>query len=132
MGISLDEARRMRDSDVKYMENRWPLVERYITRQMCINWLIEHDIPVPPKSACSFCPYQSLETWRNLKRAGGSDWKASLGVDESVRDMRDLHTLYLHPQRKPLVEAVELPEDAGQIAMEIDLEHPCDSGVCFV
>ena len=77
LGISLDEARRMRDSDVKYMENRWPLVERYITRQMCINWLIEHDIPVPPKSACSFCPYQSLE---NLAEPQARRWFRLEGV----------------------------------------------------
>ena len=34
-------------------------------------------------------------------------------------------------QRKPLGEAIELPEDKGQLALELDFEAPCDSGVCF-
>ena len=52
-------------------------------------------------------------------------------MDEEVRDMRDLHTLYLHPQRLPLAEAINSPEDRGQMRMELDEEAPCDSGVCF-
>ena len=128
-GISADEWRRVRDSDVKYIVNSYPLVDRKITRAMCVQWLVSHNVPVPPKSACAFCPYQNLETWRNLKREGGVDWRAAVATDEVVRDMRDLHTLYLHPARKPLAEAIETPEDRGQ--MTLDFEAPCDSGVCM-
>lgn len=130
MGISADEWRRVRDSDVKYIVNAYPLIDMKMTRGDCIRWLHEHGIPEPPKSACSFCPYQSQSTWRDLKRAGGSDWAYSLGVDEAIREIRDKHLLYLHPTRRPLSEAVEIPEDHGQARMDID-EAPCDSGHCF-
>ena len=133
MGISADEWRRVRDSDVQYIENHYPLVDLGLTRDDCIRWMADHGLPIPPKSACTFCPYQSLSTWRDLKRGDGLDWREAVATDQIIRDMRQpKHTLYLHPHRKPLEEAVELPEDKGQLALELDFEAPCDSGVCFV
>ena len=132
MGISADEWRRVRDSDVQYIENHYPLVDLGLTRDDCILWMADHGLPVPPKSACTFCPYQSLSTWRDLKRQGGLDWREAVATDQIVRDMRPEHTLYLHPHRRPVAEAVELPEDKGQLALALDFEAPCDSGVCFV
>ena len=37
-GISLDEWHRMRDSDVKYIKNVYPLVDQRMTRRDCISW----------------------------------------------------------------------------------------------
>ena len=44
--------------------------------------------------------------------------------------MRDHHDLYVHSLRKPLEEAVRIPEDEG--AHQIEMEMPCDGGVCMV
>lgn len=41
-GISFDEWRRMRKSDVAYIVNRYPLVDRRLTRRDCILWLKGH------------------------------------------------------------------------------------------
>jgi len=133
-GISYDEWQRMRDSDVQYITNVYPLVERKITRTHCIEWLLAHNLEVPPKSACLFCPYSSLEKWRNLKRNEGTDWDRAVQVDEIIRSKRPKWLLYLHPTRLPLEKAVKLPEDFGekQLKLAIDLERPCDSGMCFV
>lgn len=124
MGISADEWRRVRDSDVQYIENDYPLVDRGLTRDDCIRWMADHDIPIPPKSACTFCPYQSPGTWQDLKRADGQDWYEAIEADQAVRNMRPDHTLYLHPHRKPLQEAVALPEDSR----ELDFEAPATLG----
>ena len=51
-GISLDEYRRIRTSDVKYITNVYPLVEMRMTRTDCVEWLIERQLPVPIKSSC--------------------------------------------------------------------------------
>ena len=77
-GISYDEWQRMRTSDVAYITNIYPLVERKITRQDCILYLENHGIEVPPKSACTFCPFHSLNHWRELKRKGGADWEEAV------------------------------------------------------
>ena len=129
-GISLDEFTRMRSSDVKYIENVYPLVDRRLNRGDCITWLNEHGLDVPPKSACVFCPYHNLAAWRNLKQRGGPDWDKAVVVDESIRDQRkDLH-LFIHPARVPLEEAIRIPEDYG--AKQLEMDVPCDGGVCFV
>jgi len=129
-GISFDEWQRMRTSDAKYITNRYPLVDRRITRAGCIAWLEGHGLPVPPKSSCTFCPFHSLGEWKRLKRAGGTDWREAVAVDALVRDKRSKMALYVHPGRKPLPEAVDIPEDHG--AMQMELDGFCEGGHCGV
>lgn len=132
MGISYDEWQRMRDSDVAYIKNVYPLVERRMTRAGCIAWLETYALPTPPKSACVFCPYQSRSRWAAMKRAGGSDWAHAVAVDESVRDRRPTHgPLFVHSARVPLDQAVSIPEDQGASQPMLDgFEEVCDGGHC--
>ena len=129
-GISMDEWTRMRTSDVQYIVNQYPLVERRMARADCVLWLEARGLDVPPKSACVFCPYHSLGSWKRLKRAGGQDWAKAVEVDSAIRNRRDPHSIYIHPARLPLEEAVRIPEDVG--AAQLEMEMPCDGGVCFV
>ena len=131
-GISYDEWRRMRDSDVRYIQNIYPLVDRKITRAGCIQWLEQHGLDVPPKSACTFCPYHGQDAWRTFKRRGGKDWDEIVAADDSIRNLRPNHVLYIHPKRTPIADAINIPEDVGAYQAELDFEAPCDSGYCFV
>jgi hypothetical protein len=122
----------MKDSDVQYITHHYPLVDMRMNRAACIAWLESHSLPVPPKSACTFCPYRSVASWKAQKQRGGPDWQESLEVDTAIRNKRDTQhgLLYVHPARKPLAEAVSIPEDFG--AKQLGLEDaPCDSGFCF-
>jgi len=101
LGISLDEFQRMKNSDVKYITNRWPLVEKRMTRADCVNWLEAHGLEVPPKSACTFCPYHSTVEWRRIK-ATPEDWREAVEVDRAIRKARPPYDLFVHPSRKPL------------------------------
>ncbi len=132
-GISLDEFQRMRGSDVKYIRNVYPLVDRRISRADCTAWLQAHNIETPPKSSCTFCPYRSLTSWKELKRSGDADWAEAIKVDAAIRQKRPKADLFVHPYRIPLSEAVRIPEDEGaaQLALELELEQPCDSGTCW-
>ena len=124
----------MRSSDVAYIVNQYPLVyDKKMTRAGCIQWLRDHDLDIPPKSACTFCPYHSIGQWNALKRAGGPDWDRSVEVDNAIRMKRPKAALFVHPYRKPLAEAIEIPEDFGatQLSLE-DLDVPCEGGFCFV
>ena len=129
-GISLDEIKRMRSSDVKYITNVYPLVGMRMNRGDCINWLLQHGLDVPQKSSCTFCPFHTREQWRTMKRQGGENWEEALAADREIRDTRDHHELFVHSLRKPLEEAVRIPEDQG--AHQIEMEMPCDGGVCMV
>ena len=127
MGISRDEFMRMRDSDVQYVVNEYPLVDLRMSRQDCVVWLERHDLPVPVKSSCVFCPYHSRGAWQRMGRDGGPDWKVAVHIDEAVRNKRGPYPLFVHPLRRPLREAAE---DDGQV--EMWPEAACDSGYCFV
>ena len=128
--ISLDEWSRMRDSDVGYIKNVYPLVDRRMTRLDCVEWLQRHNLDVPNKSACVFCPFHKRAEWRQLKQQGGSDWDHAVAVDQAIRSKRNTMDLFIHPSRLPLEEAVRIPEDVG--AQQLEMEMPCDGGVCFV
>ena len=129
-GISWDEIERMRDSDVQYIRNVYPLVELRMTRLDCRQYLLDHGLAVPVKSACVFCPYRSRRQWTDMKKEGGDDWRRARAVDAMLRDKRPGYGLFIHPARVPLEQAVTAPgEDNSQL--ELDLEAPCDGGTCF-
>lgn len=136
-GITLDEWQRMRTSAVKYVTNRYPLVDMRMTRGDCGTWLKEHGLEIPPKSSCTFCPYHTVGHWKRMKQDGGRDWEDAVAVDREIRNARvgEGFKLYLHPSRKPLEEGVSIPEDYGasQIGMFDMVEGGglCESGYCM-
>ena len=129
LGISLDEVPRMKPSDVQYITHRWPLIDRRMTRNDCVRWLERHGLPVPPKSACTFCPYHSKAAWHDMRAEGGPNWQEAIQVDEAIRKARPPYDLFVHPSRQPLA-LVDLstPEDNGQMVL---WDAEC-SGICGV
>jgi hypothetical protein len=75
----------MRKSDVAYIVNRYPLVDRRLSRSDCILWLRQHGYPIPAKSACLGCPYHSNDTWREMKRSRPGEWQETVAFDKAVR-----------------------------------------------
>lgn len=57
IGISYDETQRMRDPQFSWMRHEYPLVDRKMTRQDCIDWCAQHSHRKPPRSACVGCPF---------------------------------------------------------------------------
>lgn len=127
LGISLDEFQRMRESDVKYIRNCYPLIERRMTRNDCAKWLAAHGLPSPVKSACVFCPYHSKAEWREIR--GGEDWTRAVEIDIAIRQRLPPYDLFVHQARVPL-EQVDLktPEEKGQLNL---WNEEC-SGICGV
>jgi len=116
VGISWDEAHRMKPSGRRYINRCWPLAARYITRAQCVAWLEWHGIEVPQKSSCVFCPFQSNREWQQLPP---DDWGKAVAVDHAIRDALLPGRLFLHPARIPL-EAVDLRSEAernGQLSL---------------
>lgn len=130
IGISIDEFQRMKDSRVKYIKNRYPLVEMKLTRNQCAEWLIAHGLEVPPKSACTFCMFHDTPEWRNTKN-NDQDWKEAVGVDELIRNARPPYRLYVHPARIPLAEIdLRTPQEKGQTEF-LHWDDECE-GICGV
>lgn len=127
MGISIDEFRRVRDSDVKYLRNVYPLIDRKVSRAACREWL-EAAGWTAPRSACIGCPYRTNEEWRALEPDEFADAVAfEREVQASDAGQRG-PTPYLHAQRVPLdlVNLLTL-EDQGQLTFD----EEC-AGICGV
>lgn len=107
IGISLDEAIRMKPAWVPAIVNRWPLVELRLSRWACLAWLERNGYPQPPKSACTFCPFRSDVEWRRLRDESPSAWADAVSIDRVIRlpsRTRKIGEAFLHPSLKPLDE----------------------------
>lgn len=135
-GISLDEFKRMKDSDVKYIIHRWPLIEKRMTRADCVTWLNKAGIEVPPRSSCVFCPFHSIAEWRDVQSVP-KDWMKALSADEAVRNARQPYTLYIHKNYIPLQEWAnkEAEKEANDTQLSLFDNSLWDNecaGVCHV
>lgn len=118
IGISLDEAQRMKPAREHWIENRWPLVDLGMTRMHCLEWMRSHGYPLPTKSACTFCPYHDDRTWRDMKAGDPDSWADAVRIDEAIRGgFRGTHQrLYVHQSLRPLVDVdLRIAEDFGQV-----------------
>lgn len=68
VGISIDEIYRAKEHrNSPRITNRWPLMEKRMSRQGCLSWMSNRGFPAPPRSACVYCPYHSDTEWKRLK-----------------------------------------------------------------
>lgn len=108
IGISTDEFHRAKDSDVKYVKHRFPLLDVGWSRQTCINYLEARGWGETPKSACLYCPFHSNKEWRNIRDNYPEEWEWLLKFDDDMRERPFpalTHTPYLHSSLLPLREA---------------------------
>jgi len=115
-GISTDESLRMRQSNVKYITNEYPLIEKRMSRYDCIEWLKNHSLPIPVSSSCVFCPYHSSATWREIKNDTPEDFERAVSIEETIRNKRPPYKLFLNRKLMPLSEIdFRSQEDFGQL-----------------
>jgi hypothetical protein len=120
IGISTDEAQRMKPSGVKYISHRWPLIDLGMSRNDCLAWMASRGFPTPGKSACTFCPYHDDTTWRDMKANDPESWADAVDIDRRIRNgvRGTTQKLYLHRSMKPLDQVdFRNAEDAGQLSM---------------
>jgi len=99
IGISTDEAMRMRPSQVQYISNRYPLIEVRKNRGDCKAWL-ERAGWTAPRSACIGCPFRSDEEWKALTPAELAD---AIEVDVAIRHQPKMRgEQFAHASRMPL------------------------------
>lgn len=131
IGISTDEAHRAKPSREAWIENRFPLLERKISRGTALAWLRKFNFPEPPKSACVFCPYHDDSLWA---AQSPEERSSAIEVDDHIRNLRSSQAsvpeLYLHRSCKPLSTVTSKPEDTkGQLSLIDPFGEECE-GMC--
>jgi len=128
IGISTDEAYRMKPARTRWIYKRHPLIEADMNRRACVAFCEARGLE-PPKSACRMCTFHDDATWYRLKSNAPDDFEAACEVDDALRSgfstLRG--TPYLHRSCQPLRDvdfASALPDPIAWLG-------ECD-GICGV
>ena len=134
LGISADEAQRMKPSHRSWITNRWPLIAADMDRNDCLDWMREHGYPEPPRSACTFCPFHDDNEWLAL---------APDEFDDAVEKERELQSAYqaasslssvpyFHASRVPLGDVMLVATPRTRSARQLNMFNNECEGMCGV
>ena len=128
VGISLDEAYRMKPSQKAWEQRRWPLIEMRKNRNDCLQWMKRNGYPQPPRSACLGCPLKSDADWRNTKNGNPAEWAETVAIDLAIR-ANSRQPQFMHRSLKSLDQVdFSTVEDHGQLNLFL---NECE-GMCGV
>lgn len=134
LGIHAGEIQRMKASMFRWFTIVHPLIELVnMTNGDCVAWLQRKGYPVPPKSACAFCPYQSDRRWLAMAEDEPETFAECVKVDEHIRSAAASAfkgTVYMHRSCRPLADVVATLAKQG--AMDLDMFEDECHGVCGV
>jgi 3'-phosphoadenosine 5'-phosphosulfate sulfotransferase (PAPS reductase)/FAD synthetase len=131
LGISVDEIQRAKpgiDPRAKYQNRVYPLLDLGLHRNDCRKIITDAGLPVPPKSACFFCPFHDTESWKRLRRDTPDLFAKSVKLEATLNERRAMlgkDPVYLTRHAVPLSEAIEGTEQLPGMGDD------CDSGYCF-
>jgi hypothetical protein len=135
IGISLDEFQRMKPNldpaTMEWKQNAFPLIDLRMTRQDCINVIEQAGLPVPPRSACFFCPYHSLQKWQDMRQNEPELFQKSVDLEKLINERRAEHGLDAIRFARKLVPLEQATTDLKQASL-FDEDPGCDSGYCFL
>lgn len=133
MGISLDEMHRANEKKAQpYEELVYPLLahEPKIRRADCPGIITSAGLPVPPKSACWFCPLHRIRAWAEMRRDDPQQFGAACDLEAylSAREQAlGRGPVFMSDRLLPLAEAIP----AAQEPLFDDEDGDCDNGWCM-
>lgn len=138
IGISTDEAHRMRTDDPKrdrYTIKEYPLIDLGLRRGDCVDIIEGAGLKIPPKSSCWFCPYKVDRDWAELRRKHPALFDKAIDLEETIQAKRakfgKRDDVYLWWRGKSLKE-FDLVESKNMFDDDDDAElMNCESGHCM-
>jgi 3'-phosphoadenosine 5'-phosphosulfate sulfotransferase (PAPS reductase)/FAD synthetase len=131
LGITTDEEKRRIDSDLKWIGNKFPLLDDYrLSRKDCLEICIKHNLNVK-KSGCFCCPYQGKKGFINLYRNHPDLFDICLTMEKNYQNRFKVKKS-LTPNLSTLkdLQISDLFTFGGEIIQED--ESNCNSGGCFL
>ena len=136
VGISTDEAMRMKPSREKWIQNVWPLIDHKMSRQDCLDWYEGKNYKRPAKSSCIGCPYHDNTLWNEIKVETPEEFEEACRLDDMIRHTgRDPNIeRYLHRKGIPLrsVDFETLLKKKKKPEDQLDLFNNECEGMCGV
>ena len=91
MGIDFDEPGRMKPEKVDWITNLYPLVDNKIKRADCADIIRNEGFPVPEKSGCSICPFNTLERWEWIWNTHPDLYNEAMKLEEDGKHFGKQH-----------------------------------------
>lgn len=130
IGISLDEIHRAnKRRSEPYEQIEYPLLDRGLRRDDCTQIIAAAGLPVPPKSACFFCPLKTVEAWRQQRQHEPELFAKSVHLEAVLNEKRATlgrDSAYLTRYGLPLKTAIRVTPTSPEV-----LDPGCDSGWCM-
>jgi hypothetical protein len=138
IGISLDEIERVNNRRaLPYEQPVYPLLDHDppLRRHDCARIIRAAGLPVPPKSACWFCPFRRPASWAETRRDRPALFDRSCALEDLLNARRAAlgkDPVWLTRFNRPLREAIVTAQDMlpGFDTDGAD-EALCDNGACF-
>jgi 3'-phosphoadenosine 5'-phosphosulfate sulfotransferase (PAPS reductase)/FAD synthetase len=126
LGISTDEAQRMKESWVKYVKHQYPLITLELSRFDCQQILKEYNWEAV-KSSCYMCPFQVKRWLENKEIDKAIEFEERLQKENKTYKQ----TPYLHPSGLSLREVIERDKKQFSLFENWDFLNECE-GHCGV
>jgi hypothetical protein len=143
LGISADEVHRANTRKAEPHERVvYPLISvgdntgLNLRRQDCVRLIADAGLPVPPKSACYFCPFHKPQMWADMRRrepalfAKAADLGAQLIARRRALGKDPVYlTRFARPLAEVIADETHVPLfEVNDGSMDTD---ECDSGWCM-
>jgi hypothetical protein len=137
IGISTDEIGRANNRRTDAFELvEYPLLDLGLDRSACAQIIRDAGLPVPPKSACYFCPFHTPQAWAEMRRDEPELFEDSAVLEDFINERRitlGKDHVFFTRFGKPLREAIGKAQ--SPLFFDGDFhsvgESGCDSGHCF-
>ena len=134
VGISVDEIGRVKPSQERWIDKKFPLIDLGLSRAQLYKWFQDHyPDRTLPKSACIGCPYHSDAIWKDMKENDPDAFMEAVDIDIDLRSNPNITPLipnaqgYLHVSRKPLA----LVDFTGTRGYQDQMNEECE-GLCGI
>lgn len=110
----------------------YPLLTLRISRNGCANIILREGLPLPPKSACWFCPYHTLQKWQEMRDREPELFERAATLEKLINDRREAlgrDPVWLTRKLLPLHQATS--DEATPSLFDLGDDN-CESGYCMV
>lgn len=135
IGFSTDESERVNKRKAAAWESvEYPLLDLGLSRLDCENLIRDAGLPVPPKSACWFCPWRKLAGWRDMKRDEPDLFRRAVLVESILSTKSRLAgsgPVYMTPQGWKHDAPLDVVVGEGVQGSLFEGPESCDDGACW-
>jgi hypothetical protein len=132
IGFTVDEIHRVGRVHGPQVRE-FPLVDLGLRRSDCHTVIESAGLPVPPKSACYFCPFKRPQQFAEMRRDEPQLFDKAADLEDLLNERREMlgkDRVYLTRFGRPLRECIG-PAQETLFDQSPDIDT-CDEGVCFV